>query len=143
MQSDTVRLLTECNKGIKMGEDAIKKVLPKAKDKRLREALEITKNTHAALGDETHERLLEEGGTTKDAPSVARVMSNMRIAAKMTVSPTDGAIADLMTDGCDMGIKSLTKYLNRYKYADSNARALAKKIIASEEYLESRMREFL
>ena len=48
-----------------------------------------------------------------------------------------------MTDGCDMGIKSISKYLNRYKYADNDARTLAKRLIASEEYLEARMREFL
>ena len=143
MHSDTVKLLRECNAGIKMGEDAIKKVLPKAKNEKLREALEIAKNTHAALGDETHEKLLEEGVYAKDPHAAARAMSNIKISFEMAIDPRDATIADLMTDGCDMGIKSISKYLNRYKYADNDARTLAKRLIASEEYLEARMREFL
>ena len=48
-----------------------------------------------------------------------------------------------MTDGCDMGIKFLNKYLNQYKAADKEAKDIAKRLIASEEYLEASMRRFL
>jgi hypothetical protein len=39
MKNDTVKLLHECNSGIKMGKSAIEKVLPHAKDDELRRSL--------------------------------------------------------------------------------------------------------
>ena len=143
MKNDTVNLLRECNSGIKMGEDAIKRVLPHAKNSELKRTLEVCKNTHAALGDETHRMLLERGGETKDPHPMIRAMSDMKISAKMMMKNTDAAIADVMTDGCDMGIKSLHKYLNKYHRADEKSKSIAKRLIASEEYLESKIRDFL
>ena len=143
METDTIKLLRECNAGIKMGEDAIKQVLPHVKSKELRHALQVSKNTHASLGDETHSLLLSVGGDTKDAHPMARAMSSIKICGTLLVKENDRRIADLMTDGCDMGIKSLNKYLNKYKAADEEAKNLAKRIITSEEYLERELRTFL
>ena len=143
MQTDTINLLRECNAGIKMGESAIKKVLPHAKSEDLRHTLEVCKNTHATLGDETHAMLLRHNADTKEPHAIIRAMSDMKIYAKMMAQNTDSQIADVMTDGCDMGIKSLSKYLNKYKNADQDAKSIAKRLIASEEYLENKIREYL
>ena len=143
MQTDTIKLLRECNAGIKMGESAIKKVLPHAKSDELRRTLEVCKNTHAALGDETHAMLLEHGADTKEPHAIARAMSDMKICAKMLAKESDSQIADVMTDGCDMGIKSLSRYLNKYKNANEGSKSIAKRLIASEEYLENKIRDYL
>ena len=141
--NDTAKLLRECNAGIKMGEDAIKRVLPHAKDSELRKTLTVSKNTHAALGDETHRMLLDLGEDTKDPHPMIRAMSDMKIYAKMKMKNTDETIADVMTDGCDMGIKSLHKYMNKYKNANREAMSVAKRLVASEEYLEGKLRDYL
>lgn len=143
MNSDTINLLMECNAGIKMGESAIKQLLPHAKDKELRHALEVTKNTHAALGDETHAMLQSGGHAPKDSHLIAKAMSSMKICATMMVKESDKSIAGLMTDGCDMGIKSLSGYLNQYKNASDEAKTIAKRLIASEEFLEGKLRSYL
>ena len=143
MNNDTINLLTECNSGIKMGESAIKQVLPHAKDKELRHILEVTKNTHATLGDEIHKMMLESGSSPKDNHPIARAMSGMKIGATMMVKASDKSIAGLMTDGCDMGIKSLSGFLNQYKNASDEAKTIAKRLIASEEFLEGRLRNYL
>ena len=143
MENDTVKLLRECNAGIKMGEDAIKQVLPHAHSKDLKHTLQVCKNTHASLGDETHGLLLRHGADTKDAHPVARAMSNMKIYTTMMAKESDNRIADLMTDGCNMGIKSVSKYLNKYKNADEKSKSIAKRLIASEEFLENKLRDFL
>ena len=143
MNSDTINLLLECNSGIKMGESTISQLLPHAKDKELRHALEVTKNTHATLGDETHAMLLNGGHTPKSGHPIAKAMSSMKICATMMVKESDKSIAGLMTDGCDMGIKSLSGYLNRYKNASDEAKNIAKRLIASEEFLEGKLRSYL
>ena len=143
MNNDTVKLLRECNAGIKMGKSAIEAVLPHAKDSEIRRSLEICKSTHAKLGDETHEMLLEYEAPTKAPHQIVKTMSDMKIYTRMMIKNEDKTIADLMTDGCDMGIKSIHKYMNKYKAADDKAKSIAKRLVASEEYLELKMREFL
>ena len=86
MENDTVKLLRECNAGIKMGESAISKVLPHAKNEEMKKTLEVCKNTHASLGDETHAKLLSLGAETKDPHPVIRAMSDMKIYAKTGTS---------------------------------------------------------
>ena len=81
--TDTIKLLRECNAGIKMGEDAIKQVLPHARNDELKHTLQVCKNTHASLGDETHALLLSHGADTKDPHLVARRMSSMKICASL------------------------------------------------------------
>ena len=77
--NDTVRLLRECNAGLKMGENAIERVLPHVKSEELRTALEECKDTHARLGDKTHRLLLKSGADTKPPHRVAGAMSDMKM----------------------------------------------------------------
>ena len=62
---------------------------------------------------------------------------------KLAMDESDKTIADLMTDGCNMGIKSLRKYLNQYEAADEKTKDIAKRLINLEEKLVTDIREFL
>ena len=114
----------------------------KAGIEELKRTLEVCKNTHAELGDKTHGLLLSMNADTKPPHPVARFMSDVKVRMKV-MEGGDDKIADVMTDGCDMGIKSLHRYLNQYKNADREAKNIAERLIASEEYLESKIRSFL
>lgn len=143
MKTDTEKLLSECNAGIKMGERSIERVLPHVKDEGMRSALEATKSTHAALGDTTHAALLGKGCETKAPHAIASIMSDVKICTKLLVNNSDKTVADLMTDGCNMGVKSLSRYLNQYKGADTHAKSIARQLIHSEESLAKELRRFL
>ncbi|HBM33263.1 MAG TPA: hypothetical protein DD395_03775 [Lachnospiraceae bacterium] len=67
----------------------------------------------------------------------------MKTGVKTTMESGDATIADLITDGCNMGIKSLHKYLNQYEKAEKNAKEMAKQIIEIEEKLRSEVAEYL
>ena len=62
---------------------------------------------------------------------------------KLAISPTDETISDLITDGCNMGVKSLNKYLNEYEAASEEAKDIAKKLISEEENLARDIRRYL
>ena len=70
-------------------------------------------------------------------------MSWMKTTMKLGMEETDATIADLMTDGCNMGVKSLTKYLNQYKAADEQSKQIAKDLIDLEHQLTVDMRRYL
>ena len=79
----------------------------------------------------------------KDPSYIAKSMSWMKSKMKMTMDNSDSTVADLITDGCNMGIKSLHKYLNEYKNADKEAKELCNKLVAIEEKLSRELRPYL
>lgn len=143
MENDTIALLKECNSGIKMGVNSLDDVLDKVQASDLREILKAAKKEHEKLGDETHAILLKYHEEGKDPHPVAKMMSTMKTGVKLTVQESDATVADLLTDGCDMGIKSLHRYLNQYQNAEESVVKLTGRLIESEEKLRRNLQCYL
>ena len=135
MESDTVALLKECNSGIKMGINSLDDVLDRVQKSDLREILRTAKKEHEKLGDESHAILLKYHEDGKEPHPVAKMMASVKTGVKLTVQESDTAVAELITDGCDMGIKSLHHYLNQYPQAEECVVKLTGKLIDSAEVL--------
>lgn len=140
---DTVKLLKECDAGTKTAVNSFKEVLDNVKSEQLLSLLNASLQEHERLGNRIHEELSKCGDGGKEPSAMAKAMSWMKINMKMMDNGGDKTIAGLMTDGCDMGIKQLSEYLNKYPSAESTAVALAKDIIAEEDKLAHKLREFL
>ena len=67
----------------------------------------------------------------------------MKTNMKLSMEESDATIAELMTDGCNMGVKSLNRYLNQYKAADEVSKDMAKRLINLEEKLTVDIRQYL
>ena len=143
IESDTIKLLRECDSGVKMGVSSIDEVMGHVKSEGLKQSLVECKKEHEKLDREIRSLLhtYEDGGK---APSpVAKAMSHMKTEWKLANHDTDRTVADLMTDGCNMGVKSLSRYLNQYKAADEKTKDITKRLIASEERLAVECRGYL
>lgn len=79
----------------------------------------------------------------KEPNSIAKSMSWIKTNTKLMMNESDSTIAGLMTDGGNMGVKSLNKYLNEYKAADEKTKDIAKKLIKQEERLVFQVKDFL
>lgn len=143
VEQDTINLLRECDAGIKMGVASIDEVRDYAKSAQLRGVLTDCKRQHEQLKDELQQALDRFGDDGKNPNPMAKGMSWLKTNVKLGVDLSDTTIADLMTDGCNMGVKSLTRYLNEYEAADENAKDLTKKLIAQEQQLADQMRQYL
>ncbi|MDO4813424.1 MAG: hypothetical protein Q3995_07915 [Eubacteriales bacterium] len=143
VEQDTINLLRECDAGIKMGVASIDEVRDYAKSAQLRGVLTDCKRQHEQLKDELQQALDRFGDDGKNPNPMAKGMSWLKTNVKLGVDLSDATIADLMTDGCNMGVKSLTRYLNEYEAADENAKDLTKKLIAQEQQLADQMRQYL
>ena len=135
MEDDTIKLLRECNAGIKMGVSSIDEILDETTDPKLMQMLEDVKEEHKRLGSETHRLLNDYDDAGKDPSPIAKGMSWIKTNVMMAVDAGDNTIADLITDGCNMGVKSLSRYLNKYKAADAQSKKIAKELIACESQL--------
>jgi hypothetical protein len=142
--SDTISLLRECDAGIKMAVESIDEVAAKVKDVGLLKILQKSKEEHQKLGNEVEDQIKMYGAQEKEPNIMARGMSWMKTNVKMGMDDnTSKVAADLITDGCDMGTKSLYQYLNQYDKADEKAKSLCKKLIAEEENLCKQLRKYL
>ncbi len=140
---DTVKLIKECDAGTKMAVSSIDEVLENVQDSKLKELLQESKNHHEELENEICELLKEHSAEEKDPNPMAKGMSWLKTNMKMSMDNSDATVADLLTDGCDMGIKSLHKYLNQYQAADNKSKEICKKLISIEEQLETNLRKYL
>ena len=143
IEKDTVRLLRECDAGVKMGIDSIEDVTDSVKADGLRRILEEAKRRHKVIEKEILSMLDSYGDDGKRANPVARGMSHVMTEMKLAMKGSDATVANLMTDGCNMGIKSLSKYLNEYKAASEASKDVTKRLIALEEKLAVDIREYL
>ena len=143
IEQDTIRLLRECDAGVKMGVSSIDDVLDYVKSDRLKQYLKDCKIAHQKLEKEIQENLDRFDDDGKEPNPIAKGMSWMKTNIKLIMHESDHTIADLMTDGCDMGVKSLSKYLNQYKAADEASKDIAKRLIALEESLGKEIRGYL
>ncbi len=143
IEQDTIKLLRECDAGIKMGISAIDDVLEYVKSEKLKKYLKDCRDEHDRL-DTTLQKLLEKYKDDGKEPNpIAKGMSWMKTNMKLVMNESDSTIADLITDGCNMGVKSLNKYLNEYAAADEESKDICKKLIKLEEELAIEMRDYL
>ena len=143
IEQDTIKLLRECDAGIKMGISSIDDVLGHVQDRELYDKLSACKEDHEALQREIQKLLGDYKDEGKNPNPIAKGMSWMKTNVKLGMEAQDSTIADLMTDGCNMGVKSLGKYLNQYKAADEQSKDIAKKLMNLEEGLAVDMRKYL
>ena len=143
IEKDTIRLLRECDAGIKMGVASIEDVIDSVESGSFRKLLSDCRAEHEELNEKIQSLLDEYGDEGKEPNPVAKGMSWMKTSAKMALDGSDSTIADLMTDGCNMGVKSLSKYLNQYKAASEETKDIAKKLIACESTLTKDIRQYL
>ena len=143
IEQDTVRLLRECDSGAKMGIEALGDVVDKTESEDLRAALSASMDEHQSIARDIRAHLNRFHDEGKDPPAILSAMSWLKTNGKMMLEPRDQTVADLMTDGCNMGVKSLSKYLNAYQAADERSKDLAKKLIAAEDALLHSVRPYL
>lgn len=143
IESDTIKLLRECDSGIKMGISSIDDVLGYVSSDRLREYLTDCKRDHDSLDGELQQLLARYRDDGKEPNPVAKGMSWVKTNVKLMMDDSDSTIADLMTDGCNMGVKSLSRYLNQYEAADEKSKHIAKRLIDMEQNLADNIRSYL
>lgn len=143
VEQDTIKLLRECDAGVKMGTASIDDVIEYVDSDILRKYLSECKIEHEKLNTEIQSQLDKFHDDGKDPNPMANAMSWIKTNVKLAMKESDTTIADLMTDGCNMGVKSLNMYLNKYKAADEVSKDICKRLINLEEKLAIDIRGFL
>ena len=142
-ESDTIKLLRECDAGAKMAVSSIDEVMEKVSGPGMKQVLQESREHHEKLENEIHSLLKNYGSPEKEPAAMAKGMSWIKTNLTMSVNPGDDTIANLISTGCDMGVRTLQKYLNDCQNASDQAKTLVKKVIKLEEDLSVDMRAYL
>lgn len=143
MNSDSINLLKECNSGCKNATDSMEQVLSFVKDEKLKKIIEDYDDKHIKIGDECHKILNKEGESEEDPNKITMAMAWFGTEVKLMINDGSDKIAELMVDGCNMGIKSLSKYNNKYRNAESKIKDLVFELISVEQDFMNELLAFL
>ena len=143
IESDTIKLLRECDAGIKMGIASIDDVLDRVDGSEFKHTLQICKQDHLKLQTEIQGLLNRYHDDGKNPNPIAKGMSWMKTTVQLGMDDSDATVANLMTDGCNMGVKSLNRYLNEYVAADEVSKDITKRLINLEQKLAEDIRKYL
>ncbi|WP_024861152.1 hypothetical protein [Ruminococcus flavefaciens] len=143
VEQDTIKLLRECDAGVKMGISSIGDVLDYVSSHDLKRVLQDSSEEHDGLKADLQGLLGEYRDEGKEPAAMAKGMSWVKTNVKLKMNESDSTVADLITDGCNMGVKSLSRYLNKYQAADERSKDIAKRIIKAEDRLCTDVRAYL
>ncbi len=143
IEQDTIKLLRECDAGVKMGISSIDDVIDRAESSELKEILDCCRDEHDKIDAELQRLLEKYDDDGKDPNFMAEKMAKIKTEVKLKMDETDNTVADLITDGCNMGVKSLNRYLNQYAAADEVSKDITKRLINLEAQLAVDLRKFL
>lgn len=143
IEQDTVKLLRECDAGARMGVSSIDDVVGHVQSDALGRLLRDSKQAHEKISGEIQSELHRFHDEGKSPSPVGEKMAGMVAGMKLMMHETDHTIADLMTDGCNMGVKSLSRYLNQYAAADETSKDIAMRLIGLEDQLGRDLRQYL
>lgn len=140
---DTIQLLKECNAGTKMAVATIQGILTHVKSSELSDLLENSMKAHEAIGNRSHEFLMKYQDKDKEPNPIAKAMSWLETNIKLLINEKDSKIAQLVMDGCNAGIQSVSRYVNQYVAAREEAKSLAEELVKVEQELMNALRKFL
>lgn len=143
IEQDTIKLLRECDAGVSMGIKSIEDVIDYVRAGDMKDLLNACKDEHQTLSREIGEALNRFHDDGKEPNPIAKGMSWIKTNVKLAFHESDATVAELMTDGCNMGVRSLSRYLNQYAAADEASKDIAKRLIKLEETLAVDLRGYL
>lgn len=140
---DTVELLKECDAGCKMAVDSMEQIGKYVTDDQLKTLITKYNDEHIKMEEDIHRMLNNMGEEEKEPNPMAKASSWIQSEVKMAIKGDTHQAASLLTDGCNMGIKSLHEYKNQYKAADDKSVQMCEKICNIETRMVEDLQSFL
>ncbi len=141
-KSAEASLFCDVYRNAKMGAEAIVNLLHRVTDEELKSELSLELARYEEFAADARKSLDEMGEEPEEEKMFSRLMAKMGVTMNTVIDKTSSHIAQMIIEGCVMGITDLQKRLNdggNYGKAEE----LAKKLIAFEEDTAERMRVYL
>ena len=105
---DSVLLLQDCIAGCKMALESMDDIREHTDDKQLRELIDKYYDEHTGLSVDCRDMLDKAGADIKEPGVFAKMAAKLQTAMKMAVNDDQSQAAKLLTEGCNMGIETIS-----------------------------------
>ena len=140
---DTIELLAEVNSGCKMAVDSLEQIASICDDKKLMDIIQKYNKEHIKIEEVSHRMLNEAGESGREPGLIAKTFAQIQSSIKMMMKDDVHQAASILTDGCNMGIKSLCEYKNKYKAANEKSVELCEKLCDLETQMMKELQALL
>ena len=141
--TDTVDLLQQVSKGLHMAMFSFDDLIGDVRNPALRKVLEESRDDHKRLLNENSNILKGYHRNDRDIGAMTKLMAHMSSDMKLDMEDSDRVIANIITKGCDTGIRNLRKYVNEYAASDLAAVDTARKLVTVEENLKDNIAMYM
>ena len=141
----TKRFLDSLYKNVKMGADSILDLMPKVKDKAMREEMTAELEHYEGFSNEIRDILFKNGDEPKEESFMAKMGVKMGVAMNTMMDDSTSHIAQMMIEGATLGITDTTKLIREHENTQTSeeALALARRTVKYEEESIERLKKFL
>lgn len=126
-----------------MGIEGLNDVQGHIKDEKLCKAVQQQVEEYQNISDAAGNMLRSVGEEPNPPGRMARLSSEMMSAAKTLMDSSPSKIAEMVIQGNHMGIIQGTRHLHDYAGEDDRVRALAEKLLKTEQANVEQMKPFL
>ena len=141
--NDTVKLAKEACRGCKYATEGISIARGYSKSGELSHLLESYEKEHKEIKSELSKKIRTLGEDEYNHPKIGAAMTKLHTNVMLTMDSSSKKIAELMINGCNMGIKSLAKEKNKNRFADKESRELTERLISTEQRMAKDLLAFL
>ena len=136
-------LLNHIRQTTEMGRDGIDMVMEYAEYKPFRDALQDQKAEYSKLYRAADTMLRVRGGEPHELSAIARLSSELSSSMKTMRDHSTSKIAEMMIQGNTRGMTKSLQCLDQYSGEDKEVKALAEKLLRTEEANIEQMKPFL
>lgn len=136
-------LLNHIRQTTEMGRDGIDMVMEYAEYKPFRDALQDQKAEYSKLYRAADTMLRVRGGEPQELSVIARLSSELSSSMKTMRDHSTSKIAEMMIQGNTRGMTKSLQCLDQYSGEDKEVKALAEKLLRTEEANIEQMKPFL
>ena len=138
-----MELLQYVHETAAMGVLGLQDLLPQAESTGMRQSLRSQIREYQDIAHSSAQLLQAKGAQPKDPGLMARLSSQAMATVKTLADSSDSKLAEMVIQGNNMGVTKGLKHLHDYQGNDPKIRALAKKLLATEQANVSQMQPFL
>ena len=138
-----IEMLQSVRKTARMGCEGIDEILPMTGNESFRKSLETQREEYNKICDEADRMLVLKKAEPEDIASMAKMGSKTMTMMKTMKDNSDEHLAEMMYQGSAMGVTRIIRNMRKFTGNDPEVRALAERLLKTEENNMEQMKKFL
>lgn len=143
MSTSTKDVLGQICVGCHMAIDSTDQIMEHVSNETFKKLIRKYRDDHDKLKSEVEQRLKNHGIEIPTSGAMAKAFSWMSAETKLMFHDTDREAAKLLMDGCNMGIQSISEYMNDNPDACETSKQYAKRLVSLEEDFMKELKPYL